>query len=331
MKNCRSSKLAAAALFIGVAFATSGCSALSPFGVDKGGSGDDQVQQTFSPTGNDVNNLPGAQQPVQQPAQQTAQQPIQQPTNGSRNGVVTQRAQNQPSTERQIMELRFEMKKLQAEISHLNTEITNLENRSDMWRNPQAIYNKRIVLTNGTIFNGNVVYQDEMIVKVETLIGSLVLQRNSITRILENVQDFAIEDFSDIGRPITRQPGVIREAAGYSPSATTSMRRANVVLDGTIKETKDNSGNTIFRGSLKNTGNRRADFVKVNFVIRKDWSGTTQTFTSFVDGAQFAYASGVTTDTTLPPGASGTFELYIPRTVGDFFGYSYSISWEEYE
>jgi len=201
-----------------------------------------------------------------------------------------------------------------------------------MWRDPQGIFNKKIVLTNGTIFNGNVVYQDQRFVKIETLIGTLVLQRNSISRILENTTDFDIQSFNE-PQPalLSRKPTATKGIESRFAPSSTERGLANVVIESPIKEKKDKSGNTIFNGVLKNTGNKRADFVKINFIIRKDWSGNTETYTTFVNGAQFTYASGVSTDTTLPPGAAGPFEIYIPRSIGQFIGYSYSIDWEEYE
>ena len=306
----------------------SGCAILKPFGLSGDDKGDGQevtpLFQTAQGSGY-VKSTPGQTRNGATEQQSGTVQPA------SGSGLVTQRIGGR-STTQDISEIRFELKRLQAEIAHLNSEITNLNNRSEMWRNPQNIFNKKIVLTNGTIFNGNVVYQDEQLVKIETLIGSLVLQRNSISRILENTPEFSSKDpFISKPAPLTSSPYAARATTGkYTPSST-ERGVANVVIESPIKEKKDKSGNTIFNGILKNTGNLRADFVKINFIIRKDWSGNTETYTTFVNGAQYTYASGVTTDTTLPPGATGTFEIYIPRTIGSFIGYSYSIDWEKYE
>lgn len=231
-----------------------------------------------------------------------------------------------------LSEIQFELKRIQSEISHLNSEITNLKARSDMWRNPQEIFSKKVILSNGTTFTGNVVYQDEEVVKIETLLGTLVLKRDYITRIVENVPESS--GFMEVKpETMTREtPGVVKETRGeFRTTKAGGVYQANCVLEGVIQEKKDKSGNTIFRGVIKNVGNRRADFVKVNFIIRKDWSGNTKTFTTFVDGSQYTFSSGITTDTSLPPGASGGFEIYIPRSVGPFIGYSYSIDWEEYD
>lgn len=304
----------------------SACGALSPFGTSGDDKGDGQdVTPLFRSAVSSKNEQPTPQQ------QQTASAQRSTATRSTSGGLVTQRVGTSISNQ-DISEVRFEIKRLQAEIAHLNSEITNLNNRSEMWRDPQSIFNKKIVLTNGTIFFGNVVYQDQKFVKIETLIGSLVLQRNSISRILENTSGFDIQSLYE-PQPtlLSKQPTAARDnQSRFAPSAT-ERGLANVVIESPIKEKKDKSGNTIFNGVLKNTGNKRADFVKINFIIRKDWSGNTETYTTFVNGAQFTFASGVSTDTTLPAGATGAFEIYIPRSIGPFIGYSYSIDWEEYE
>ena len=106
---------------------------------------------------------------------------------------------------------------------------------------------------------------------------------------------------------------------------------ANCVLMGNISEKKDTQGNIIFSGQIKNIGGRRADFVKVDFVFRKNWSGETKTLTTFLVGTYHTFDSGITTDATLLPGSVGTFELYVPHSFGTFIGYSYVIDWEEYQ
>ena len=55
--------------------------------------------------------------------------------------------------------------------------------------NPFTVYNKEIILTNGTTVFGKIVYQDRDVVKVETLIGKLIIDRTTIVRVIENVID----------------------------------------------------------------------------------------------------------------------------------------------
>ena len=43
---------------------------------------------------------------------------------------------------------------------------------------------------------------------------------------------------------------------------------------GDITEDVDFRGNRTLRGDIKNIGEARADFVKINFVFRMNWQGT---------------------------------------------------------
>ena len=106
---------------------------------------------------------------------------------------------------------------------------------------------------------------------------------------------------------------------------------ANCVLMGNISEKKDSQGNVVFNGEIKNIGGRRADFVKMDFVFRKNWSGETRTLTTFIQGSYNTFDSGIVSDASLLPGALGKFELYVPQDFGSFIGYSYVIDWEEYQ
>ena len=106
---------------------------------------------------------------------------------------------------------------------------------------------------------------------------------------------------------------------------------ANCVLMGNISEKKDTQGNVVFNGEIKNIGGRRADFVKMDFVFRKNWSGETRTLTTFIQGSYNTFDSGIVSDASLLPGALGKFELYVPQDFGSFIGYSYVIDWEEYQ
>ena len=106
---------------------------------------------------------------------------------------------------------------------------------------------------------------------------------------------------------------------------------ANCVLVGNISEKKDGQGNIIFEGEIKNIGGRRSDFVKVDFVFRKNWSGETKTLTTFVKGSYNTFDTGIVSDASLLPGAVGKFDLYVPQDFGAFIGYSYVIDWEEYQ
>jgi len=241
-----------------------------------------------------------------------------------------------------LNELTFEVKKLAAELKHLRNQVDELQAKNQMWMNPLALYDKEIITDNGASIFGKIIYQDDKIVKVETLIGYLVLERKSIVRIITNIpqkpseqyvpQELATDLKPQTVPPVPQvQPAYISGAQQPSQMTETAVRNANCVLVGNIQESKDRSGNTIFAGEVKNIGTRRADFVKINFIFRKNWSGDTKTKTVFVEGSYYTYeSSGITSNNSLLPGATGTFKLIIEKAFGSFVGYSYTIEWEQY-
>lgn len=237
-----------------------------------------------------------------------------------------------------INELSFEVKKMTSEIKHLNAELEDLKALSKMWVNPLSIYSKEIILKNGSTVFGKIIYQDEKSLKVETLVGHLIIDRNNVVRIVDNViteeqQEYVPEQIRDSYSPPPMPKLAEPKYTSTNPLERDADKRysANCVLVGNIKENKDKQGNVIFSGEVKNIGGRRADFVKIDFVFRKNWSGETKTLTTFVRGTYQTFESGITTDASLLPGAVGNFELYVPHSFGTFIGYSYVIDWEEYE
>ena len=234
-----------------------------------------------------------------------------------------------------LNELSFEIKKMTAELKYLNEELENLKALSKMWVNPLAIYSKEIIMKNGSTVFGKVIYQDEESLKVETLLGYLIINRKDVVRMVDNViteeqAEYVPEQVRDSYTP-PPMPKLAEPQYTSSARGASKKYSANCVLVGNITEKKDVQGNYVFNGELKNIGGRRADFVKVDFVFRKNWSGETKTLTTFVRGGYYTFDSGITTDATLLPGATGAFELYVPHDFGSFIGYTYVIDWEEYE
>ncbi len=237
-----------------------------------------------------------------------------------------------------LNELNFEIKKLTAEFKHLTREMDDLKALSKMWINPLTIYSKEIILKNGSTVFGKIVYQDDKSLKVETLVGYLIIKRDEVVRIVDNVitedqQEYVPEQIRESYAP----PPMPKLTVPKYTSSSVSDRdigqnfSANCVLMGNISEKKDSQGNIVFNGEIKNIGGRRADFVKVDFVFRKNWSGETRTLTTFIVGSYNTFDSGIVSDASLLPGALGKFELYVPQDFGSFIGYSYVIDWEEYQ
>ncbi|MBT5782027.1 MAG: carboxypeptidase regulatory-like domain-containing protein [Candidatus Marinimicrobia bacterium] len=250
----------------------------------------------------------------------------------------TMEAMGSPSKDFILNELNFEIKKLSAEFKHLSQEMDDLKALSKMWVNPLTIYSKEIILKNGSTVFGKIIYQDDKSLKVETLVGYLIVDRAQVVRIVDNVitedtQEYVPEQIRDSYTP----PPMPKLAQPKYTSSNNSARNAsakfsaNCVLVGNISEKKDGQGNIIFEGEIKNIGGRRSDFVKVDFVFRKNWSGETKTLTTFVKGSYNTFDTGIVSDASLLPGAVGRFDLYVPQDFGAFIGYSYVIDWEEYQ
>ena len=237
-----------------------------------------------------------------------------------------------------LNELNFEIKKLTAEFKHLTREMDDLKALSKMWINPLTIYSKEIILKNGSTVFGKIVYQDDKSLKVETLVGYLIIKRDEVVRIVDNVitedqQEYVPEQIRESYAPPPMPKLTVPKYTSSSVSDRDMGQKfsANCVLMGNVSEKKDSQGNIVFNGEIKNIGGRRADFVKVDFVFRKNWSGETRTLTTFIVGSYNTFDSGIVSDASLLPGALGKFELYVPQDFGSFIGYSYVIDWEEYQ
>lgn len=250
----------------------------------------------------------------------------------------TMEAMGSPSKDFILNELNFEIKKLSAEFKHLTQELDDLKALSKMWVNPLTIYSKEIILKNGSTVFGKIIYQDDKSLKVETLVGYLIVDRAQVVRIVDNVITEDTQEYvpEQIRESYTPPPMPKLAQPRYTSPNNSTMNAsakfsANCVLVGNISEKKDGQGNIIFDGEIKNIGGRRADFVKVDFVFRKNWSGETKTLTTFVKGSYNTFDTGIVSDASLLPGAVGKFDLYVPQDFGAFIGYSYVIDWEEYQ
>jgi len=248
-------------------------------------------------------------------------------------------AEQSGSSEFVASEINYEIKRLAAELKYVKKKLSELQTQSEVWTNPLSIYSKEVHLENGTKLFGDVVDQDKENIQVKTLIGILSVSRDQVLRIVDNIptepEAAAVttqgQAAGGVPMNINNDRAAMSGTQDVKGDSKQSKYTGNVVLSGSIRERKDRSGNTILSGVVKNIGGRRADFVKVNFLFRINWSGDTRELTAFVKGSHHVFSSGVSTDTSLFPGASGEFELYVPKSFGAFIGYSYSIDWEEHD
>jgi len=233
-------------------------------------------------------------------------------------------------------ELNLEVRKLKAELEHYNANVRELRAKSQIWGNPFSVYNKEIILNNGSSIYGKILFQDRDVVKVETLIGKLIIDRSTIVRVVENIVDGEDEfNGGNLESPDQIDVVEVQDASDKSGINIIERRRQNqtaqLILMGNIQEKKDKSGNTILKGEIKNVGAQRADFAKINVTFRKNWHGDTETLTAFTRGSYYTFKTGITSDSSILPGAVAEFELVVPKSMGSFIGYSYTLDWEQYD
>ena len=248
-------------------------------------------------------------------------------SNGS-NYNLTQDSVVEKNMPEIIEDLRMDIKKLKAELDYQHENLSKLEAQTKVFANPFAIYNKEIVLNNGSSIFGKIVYQDQDVMKIETLIGQLIIDRNTIVRVVNQVSAYGNSDEESSNN----QSGGSPDASGVNliQKRVTNMS-AHLVLVGDITEEKDGSGNTVLSGEIKNVGNKRADFSKIIFTFRTNWQGDSKTLTAFINGITNTFETGISSDNSILPHAVGNFEMVIPKSFGSFIGYSYDIDWSQYE
>ena len=248
-------------------------------------------------------------------------------SNGS-NYNLTQDSVVEKNMPEIIEDLRMDIKKLKAELDYQHENLSKLEAQTKVFANPFAIYNKEIVLNNGSSIFGKIVYQDQDVMKIETLIGQLIIDRNTIVRVVNQVSAYGNFDEESSNN----QSGGSPDASGVNliQKRVTNMS-AHLVLVGDITEEKDGSGNTVLSGEIKNVGNKRADFSKIIFTFRTNWQGDSKTLTAFINGITNTFETGISSDNSILPHAVGNFEMVIPKSFGSFIGYSYDIDWSQYE
>ena len=248
-------------------------------------------------------------------------------SNGS-NYNLTQDSVVEKNMPEIIEDLRMDIKKLRAELDYQHENLSKLEAQTKVFANPFAIYNKEIVLNNGSSIFGKIVYQDQDVMKIETLIGQLIIDRNTITRVVNQVSACGNFDEESSNNQSSGSP----DASGVNLiQKRVANMSAHLVLVRDITEEKDGSGNTVLSGEIKNVGNKRADFSKIIFTFRTNWQGDSKTLTAFINGITNTFETGISSDNSILPHAVGNFEMVIPKSFGSFIGYSYEIDWSQYE
>tara|TARA_B100001996_G_C18633473_1_gene582704 strand:- start:608 stop:1531 length:924 start_codon:yes stop_codon:yes gene_type:complete len=225
-----------------------------------------------------------------------------------------------------------EIQKLRALVKGLEKQINNKidSNLSQSIASPHSLYHQEILMESGTIYYGNIIYQDEIMVTLETMIGKLNLDRSKIVRVVSHKTDALSEiEETPVFEGLEQFPEIEDGNIIYK-------KPAEIILLGNIAALSDESGNTQLAGKVKNTGGRRADFVKVNITLYRDWSKslTPKTFTVFVDGETMYLDptdSTLVSFSSLSAKAEADFELFVPQNFGTVMSWTYEIDYEEYD
>ena len=249
--------------------------------------------------------------------------------NTSKIKTTSKRSFNQTKKNTELLDIqRLEIQDLNAKIAELEIALMAFQQSTLVFTEPLSLYEKKILLNNGSVIFGNIIYQDDYIVQVETLIGTLSLDKESIIRVVDrSITQLEQSDDNMIELNLTSDSNsTINDNMSYSQSA-------KVILLGDFIETKDDNNNTILSGQVQNIGAKRADFAKITFTIYKDQSqnSSKKEYTTFVAGSMMEFNQNTTSYSSLLPSATGTFSLVIPNDFGPFMSYSYYIDWEEYE
>lgn len=215
------------------------------------------------------------------------------------------RPESYPSGEEQpqpFFDYKYNLDALQQQIDSLkavvrvyqkNTEIPPVDKKLlDMIPIPEN--QQRIILQNGTVVVGTVTGESGEEISLQTSLGRLVIRKNLVVRVDQNYGVHA--DVKIIGDP-----------------------KIDVYPE-----------REIVTGLVKNTGQKRADFVRV---IAELWTSTTKSAgrdSSFIDGRQQKYESGVISDTALEPGETARFRIVVPIQTGQVVEYrTQQPSWTE--
>ena len=172
---------------------------------------------------------------------------------------------------------------VQKEIEVLRTRVMKYEHKypaPDYTKQLKELINKpppahKISLKNGSIIKGTIEKDKLDYLLVDTDVGKLTINKSDI----ENIDDL-----------ILPTPDVI--FIGHGQEEVFQTHR-------------------LFTGKVMNQGSRRGDFVRVIYNL---WGENTQLIhsdSSFVEGTQVIYRSGIVTDTVLEPNQSAQFKVLI--------------------
>ena len=99
-------------------------------------------------------------------------------------------------------------------------------------------------MDNGTMYYGNIIYQDDYFITLETLIGRLNIERERIKRVYAHKAD---EDEINI------LPSVEFDLTDVEDGKTIYQKPAEIILLGNINSYVNDEGSTVLSGQVQNS------------------------------------------------------------------------------
>ena len=132
-----------------------------------------------------------------------------------------------------------------------------------------------IQLSNGTIIQGVIIYENADQLIVETQIGQLQINKDEVLNTLDILPPLANLEF----------------------------------IGDAIEEVYQNQ--RAYRGSIKNNGLKRADFVRVVYTLHDENSNLIAIDSAFISGSKQIFNSGIISDASINPGDFAEFYVVI--------------------
>jgi PBP1b-binding outer membrane lipoprotein LpoB len=223
---------------------------------------------------------------------------------GNESSVNTEESPSFLETAEPFYPLKETVEDIQAQLNDLHARVIEYETRVStpsfntevlkMIKIPQL--NHEINLTNGTLIQGTIIQENMDQLIVQTQIGQLTIDKGNV----EAIKEIA---------PATAKIDFVGDA-----------------------DEKNMTESRLYSGTVTNSGLQRADFVRIIYQL---WGSETDLISSdstFIEGTQLVYQSGIITDTALRPGETAEFFLEIKSPSDKKVQYiTRDIHWDSYE
>ncbi len=156
-----------------------------------------------------------------------------------------------------------------------------------------------IIMTNGTIIQGTIIFENTEQMIIKTQIGQLTIEK-----------EFVYE---------------IKEIEPLEPLVEFSSEKE-------IEERLENDNSITYVGEVVNNGARRADFIRVIYHFWADDTSPILSDSSYVKGSNTIFLNGVISDASIEPTEIGVFELNI--SIPDSLQFEYitkEINWDIFD